>query len=45
MAFKIIWTENANEGLFAILNYLKNKWSISQSDKFLENLYLIFTKG
>lgn len=38
MAYKIIWTAEAETDLFNILNYLKNNWSQTSAEKFIINI-------
>jgi plasmid stabilization system protein ParE len=38
MAYEIIWTAEASTDLLAIANYLKDNWSQTSADKFIENV-------
>ena len=40
MTFHITWTDNAQEDLQQILNYLTKNWSEKDADNFLEKLFL-----
>lgn len=39
MAYTIVWTENAKEDLKQVLIYLKENWSESATNKFLDIFY------
>ena len=40
MTFQITWTDNAQEDLRQILDYLTENWSEKDADNFLEKLFL-----
>jgi plasmid stabilization system protein ParE len=40
MTFQITWTDNAQEDLQQILDYLAKNWSEKDTDNFLEKLFL-----
>ena len=40
MTFQIAWTDNAQEDLQQILDYLTENWSEKDADNFLEKLFL-----
>ena len=40
MAYEIIWTAEAESDFFNIINYLRENWSVSSAQKFIDNCYL-----
>lgn len=39
MAYEIIWTAEAESDFFNTITYLKNNWSITSAEKFIDNFY------
>jgi plasmid stabilization system protein ParE len=44
MAYEIIWTAEADTDFFNIINHLKDYWSLSSAEKFINNLYMQISK-
>lgn len=40
MALEVIWTAKAQTDFFNIANYLRNNWSVSSAQKFIDYLNL-----